>query len=125
VSGNEHSDEAAPVLGDEVAVARRHELFREVNEEIEQLDERWDVSPASQLIVLCECGDPRCLERIELPRPAYEAVRAERNRFLLKPGHQIADSDRVIETHDDYLVAENHGSAAEAATGLPPRREAR
>jgi hypothetical protein len=44
VSRNEYTDRASPALGDEFAVARRRALLREVNEQIEQLDERWAVS---------------------------------------------------------------------------------
>ena len=97
-------------------------LFREVNERIEGLHETFGVRPAAMTIV-CECGDPQCLERIEVPMGEYEDVRAEPARFLVSPGHVIPDVEEVVEQGDGYEVVEKHeGGPAEYAAEHAPEQ---
>jgi hypothetical protein len=93
-------------------------LLREVNEQIEQLNGKWESDGEDG--ILCECGDPGCLEKIEIAAAAYEAVRGHSTRFLVRPGH-AAGSERVVEQTDGYLVVEKLGAAAETAIELDPR----
>jgi len=93
-------------------------VFREVNERIEELGEEFD---ASSLEFVCECSDPACNERVSISLAAYEAVRAHPDRFLLLPGHQQLDVERLVEEHDQYLVVEKHGQAGEIAEDSDPR----
>ena len=95
-------------------------LYRVVNEQIEQLGVSW-TQPDDTLIVVCECADPDCLERFELATSLYDAVRAEPTHFVLAPGHQIADVDRVVEAGPDYLIVEKTGEDAQRAARLDPR----
>jgi hypothetical protein len=72
--------------------ARNEEIFRGVNEQIEEGAEQHHVK--GPLPFHCECGQASCLETIELAPPEYERVAAERYRFLLVPGHE----DPLIES---------------------------
>jgi hypothetical protein len=47
---------------------------------------------------LCECSDMRCLERLELTLEAYEELRSHPDRYLLAPGHEVADATVVRRT---------------------------
>lgn len=95
-------------------------LFREVNERIEDLNETFGVRP-SAMTVVCECGDPQCLERIDVPIDEYETVRADPTHFLVAPGHVIPDVEDVVETGDGYEVVEKHeGGPAEYAAERAP-----
>ena len=68
---------------------RNEALFREVNEQIEDVSKT--VPPDEQLMeFLCECDSRDCVEKINATRTEYEAVRnALRTQFderLRRPG---------------------------------------
>jgi hypothetical protein len=102
---------------------RHQALLREVNERIEQLNGSWESEGEDG--ILCECGHPGCMEKIEIAAAAYERVRRFPTHFLVKPGHAIAGSERMVEQTDGYLVVEKVGHAAEMAIQLDPRRRSR
>lgn len=90
--------------------------FREINEGVRA------TTPDGALSFLCECGRLGCNQLIALSRPQYEAVRANPRRFLVVPGHELAEFEHVVEHHDDYAVVEKHADAAEVAEHTDPRR---
>jgi len=94
-------------------------LLREVNERIEHRNLAW--RPSDRDRVLCECGHPGCLEKIEIASTDYERVRRFPTRFLVKPGHVTAGSERIVELADGYVV-EKLGASAATAIRLDPRR---
>ena len=91
--------------------ARNEEIFRGVNERIEEGAELHAVSGA--LPFHCECGRAACLETIEIPTGRYAAVMRERYRFVVVPGHEEPDIERVLETEPEFLVVEKLGEARE------------
>jgi hypothetical protein len=101
---------------------RRPSLFREVNEQIEQLSREWDSDEPDT--IYCECGHPHCLERIEVTAAAYELVRRFPTRFLVKSGHLNTDTDRIIEESPGHVVVEKRGPAARTAIHDDPRHPA-
>ena len=92
--------------------------FRAVNEQIEELGERFDMSATD---FVCECADAACTARVSLTLHAYEEIRADPSRFLVVAGHQRADAERVVEDHGDYLVVQKFGEAGEVAELNDPR----
>ena len=76
---------------------------------------------AEALSVVCECGDVDCTAKIDVSLASYEWVRTGPARFVIVPGHQIADSERVIRDGNGYLVVEKFGDARAAASELDPR----
>jgi hypothetical protein len=103
--------------------ARNEALFREVNERIEEVDERLGhVAPEpSQLIVLCECGTESCTGRLELTRAQYEAVRSDAKRFFVLPEHVDPRIERVVEEHAGFAVVEKFEHEAAVANKHDPR----
>jgi hypothetical protein len=101
--------------------ARNELLFREVNERVEEINDRLDGAGPSPMIFVCECGNTDCNEKIELTRPQYEALRANPKHFAVLPGHEDLKIARVLEQHDGFLVAEKTGEAAEMAIEEDPR----
>jgi hypothetical protein len=69
----------------------------------------------------CECGSNGCEAIVELPLAEYEHVRAHPERFLVAPGHDQHEVDRVVFTGARYVVVETDGEAAEIARDLDPR----
>jgi hypothetical protein len=64
---------------------------------------------------LCECLRADCNEVVELDADEYEGVRADRRRFFVLPGHELAAIDAVVERHERYLVVDR------ASKGFPVR----
>jgi hypothetical protein len=72
---------------------------RRVNEAIERGE--GNTGPT---VFVCECGYLGCSSTLELEIDEYEGVRTDFDRFLVIPGHEIPEVDRVIERHSEYLV---------------------
>jgi len=108
----------------EEQVARNEVLFREFNERVEDVAEGFDLrgeGDALPIEFVCECGQRDCLERIELTRGQYEAVRSDPRRFVVVPGHEDPRVARIVEKHRRFLVAQKHDEAAEVAVEHDPR----
>ena len=89
---------------------------RRVNEAIERGTD--DVRP----VFVCECGNLGCQAKVMLSIPAYEAVRQDFDRFLVVPGHEIANVDQVVEEHPGYLVVVKVEPEAKAMAEKADRR---
>lgn len=94
-------------------------LFREVNERIEDVARLHGADDA--LDFLCECGRRDCLAAIGLSREEYESVRAEPDRFLVAPGHEEPDIERVVSETERFFVVEKTGEAGAFAEASDPR----
>jgi hypothetical protein len=95
-------------------------LFRNVNERIE------DVSTALApddvpMEFLCECDDTDCLEKVSVTQAEYEAIRAVATQFVVLPGHEDPDIERVVQQTERFLVVEKEGQAAHDAEESDPR----
>jgi hypothetical protein len=85
-------------------VAENEATFRRANESLYrrfQELETVDLAP-----FLCECGDDRCTRTIRLNLQEYEEVRSQPGRFVIVPGHEILDVERVVEAGERYDVIE-------------------
>jgi hypothetical protein len=104
--------------------ARNEALFREVNERIEELEAGLTgYGEDDSLLVgfVCECSREDCGETIEVTRAHYNAVRNESTRFLVLPGHETPDLERVVDRHPHFLVVEKLGDAGDIAAAEDPR----
>jgi len=61
---------------------------------------------AGRLTFVCECADRDCTERIQLSASEYAGIRRDPRRFVVVPGHEFAELERVVEAHDGYEVVE-------------------
>jgi hypothetical protein len=100
--------------------ANHQVLFREVNERIAELSGEWSDTGVS--LFVCECSDPGCTETLEISPDEYERARADGARFVVTPGHQQAEVERVVADLDRFLVVETVGAAAAIARSNDPRR---
>ena len=104
---------------DRERIAKTEALFRNVNEGIKEASDRFD-SPTAEFV--CECGDPSCTERIEVPLEEYEDVRDEANHFVVRPGHVMGPIEKVVERRRRYAVIEKVDRVvARVAKRLNPR----
>jgi hypothetical protein len=90
-------------LDDKVRRARTEALFRDVNERIAESAHRFD-APSTQFV--CECADPSCTHRLEATLVEYEEVRADGATFMLAPGHDHSDIERVVQDKGRFHIVE-------------------
>jgi hypothetical protein len=96
-------------------IAKNEAVFRAANLEIESA-EREVGGAADELIeVLCECGRQGCRGVITLTAARYEAAHSQDDRFVVLPGHESPEIERVVEEHADYLVVDKFGEAEDIA----------
>jgi hypothetical protein len=96
-------------------------LFRNVNEQIAAAAERFEVESAR---FYCECHDPACGGRVEVPIDEYEDVRAKPTRFVHLPSHVETRFERVVARKHGYAVVEKFGrKLAAVVRRLDPRTE--
>jgi len=94
-------------------------LFRDVNERIAESAQRFD---ADNTEFVCECADPNCTHRIDVTLEKYEDVRADGATFLLVPGHEHDDIERVVERSGRFHVVEKvQTTVRETVRRLNPR----
>ena len=90
----------------EERVARNEALFREVNENVQQLAERFSTAPDAPAGFVCECADDACTSLVDVPLEVYERVRRDPRRFVVLPGHVLGEIERVVEETPGYVVVE-------------------
>jgi hypothetical protein len=105
-----------PPPSDSVSVGRQV-LRRELND---RLYVRANGS-TQKFEVFCECGRRSCRESVKsgiLVSPElYEKLRRVPTHFLIKHSHAAA-ADRVVDSHDGFLIVEKFGADGLAAIQL-------
>lgn len=101
------------------SAAKNEEVFRDVNNLIEQGAERLGV--ARRLPFHCECADASCSETVELAPIEYDRIASHRFRFVVQPGHERAEIESVVSTTERYVVVEKQGEAREQIDRDHPR----
>ena len=104
-------------------LARNEAVFRDLNEEIEQLSDRWEVrSDGREIAFVCECCSLECAEKVSLEREAYERVRENGARFVIGPEHHDPELEDVVERHPAHWIVQKHeGAPADRARRSDPR----
>jgi hypothetical protein len=105
----------------EERAARNEALFREVNEEIRDLDSRFGGERAGAFV--CECADETCVVLLSVPGEEYVAVRGHPRRFVVAPGHEDPALETVVERRKGYFVVEKYGTPGDIAERLDPRSD--
>jgi 5-bromo-4-chloroindolyl phosphate hydrolysis protein len=101
-------------------MARNEALFREVNERIE--DVQKPLAAEERIDFLCECGNDDCTQPISLTLAEYERIRQDPQHFVVVPGHDVVDVERIVERTDRYAVVEKlPGAPAKIALERDPR----
>ena len=93
--------------------------FRKVNETLRATKPLAD---ADELFPFrCECGVLGCNRLVELTVPEYEAVRRWPTRFFILDGHEITETERVVERHHRFVVVQKEDDSARVAVDTDPR----
>lgn len=101
-----------------VQVAKNEDAFRDVNEQIRNLQEGF-VVPAHTTFV-CECSRDDCHASVEASLDEYRQVRADPRHFLVAPGHVDGEHERIIRSNTRFTVVEKFGLAGAIADATAP-----
>ncbi len=101
--------------------AHNQSLYRSVNERLKDLNETFDDVSAQTGEWICECADTECTRRVTAPRADYEAVRRNGRTFIVYPGHVFSNVERVVASHEHFVIVEKLNDSGEIAEELDPR----
>jgi hypothetical protein len=106
------------VKSEELKTAKTESRFRDVNERIAESAERVG---SDEVALVCECDDPDCGTSIEATLDDYEDTRANGAHFIVAPGHEHPDRERVLTTRPGYRIVEKLRAVGDVAKRLNPR----
>jgi hypothetical protein len=104
---------------EELHIAKTESRFRDVNERIAETADRIGANEAE---IVCECADPECGERLAAPLDDYEQTRANGSHFLVAPGHEEQEHERVVRTRPGFRIIAKLRGVGAVARRLNPRR---
>src|SRR5436190_23442929 len=104
-------------------LARNEALYREVNERVAEVADRFlEVEGQTPVSFICECGAVTCTEPIVTTLAEYEAIRSEPTRFAVIPGHELPEIETIVGRRSGYFVVEKRQKdAEEVARETDPR----
>ena len=91
--------------------ALNESAFRAVNERMAELGEWFD----GDTPFVCECSRADCSERLTVTPEAYQQTRAEERFFIVAPGHQQLEFERVVSEAQGWVLVEKVGEAGDVA----------
>jgi hypothetical protein len=102
-------------------VALNEAVFREANERIQELNQTF-ATFTNELVLVCECGDGHCAEKISMAPDAYEELRSDSANFAVVPGHEMPEVEKVIAQREGYdVVRKDKGIPRKVAEITDPR----
>lgn len=85
---------------------RNELLFRAVNEKLRALNADFEGFAGEQALFVCECSRIECIEHIELAVATFDGVCNTLTQYVVAPGHDSPDLERVVVRETTYLVVE-------------------
>lgn len=80
-------------------LARNEAYWRELNADLAR-------AAGDTASFVCECGLPNCVEILHMPLETYQRWHEDDRHFVVKPGHEVPEVERVIESVAEYSVVE-------------------
>jgi hypothetical protein len=84
-------------------------LLREVNERIADiLGASREIFVGEDMLTefLCECSNSDCTATLSVSLLEYKGIRSSPNLFVVLPGHETPEVDRVVEAHATFSLVE-------------------
>jgi hypothetical protein len=96
-------------------VAANEASFREINATLHEGLSRAQLEQDEPVAFVCECGVATCHALVRIPIDRYQAARAHPERFLIVPGHEALDVERVVDRGESWAIVEklDRGDALE------------
>jgi hypothetical protein len=103
-------------------LAENEVVFREANEQVQEgmtrlrksakaggFDDLYQNKSGEQetpLHFYCECADEKCRQRIIMTPSKFKELHSSSTRFVIKPGHQVPEVERVILEDKQFMVVD-------------------
>ena len=101
-------------------IGENEAVFRSVNEQVRSLTGTLSSSNGTMKVV-CECGARSCTEQFEIEGGAYADVRADPTLFVVKPGHDLPETETVVAKNEIFwTVRKDPGIPAAIARATAP-----
>lgn len=101
-------------------IGENEAIFRSVNEQIRAFDATL-TAPTEGMRIVCECGARSCTDQFEIDLADYAKVRAESTLFIVKPGHDLPETETVVSRNEVYwIVQKDPGIPAAIARATDP-----
>jgi hypothetical protein len=98
-------------------LAANEAIARQVNEQVEQLGQRWNAAD-EPLEILCECSLAHCTLRLEVSMADYNRVRQNDARFMLVDDHVDEEIERRVDKVGEVTVVEKIGPGRDVVIEL-------
>jgi hypothetical protein len=89
-------------------IEENEKLFREVNERFREVHAGYGSGRDPEWV--CECGDETCFEKIVVAIDEYREIRGHGNWFMIRPGHEKLDVERIVGEREGFVVVEKDGA---------------
>ena len=86
----------------ELRAAQNRMMFRMVHDRVG--DESGDLRVAPELAFACECARDTCVETVPLPPLQFLAIGSDRNRFIVRRGHESLEVEEIVAERDGFLI---------------------
>lgn len=87
---------------------QNEELMEQLNRRMEralgEIREADDEDRNAPIAFLCECSHLDCRERIHLAPSRFDRIHRDSEVFVLVPGHEIPDIEKVVDQEGDFLI---------------------
>jgi hypothetical protein len=80
------------------------ELNRRMERMLEEIREDEDTDADAPIAFLCECSHLDCRERVHLEPSLFDRIHKDPDVFVLVPGHEVPDVERVVDQVSDFLI---------------------
>jgi hypothetical protein len=97
----------------EARMAANEAFFRSINERLET-----QTPDSPMLIVLCECADEDCAQRLQVTRREYEEIRSDSAQFVVAHGHAEPEIEDVLAHTDRFELVRKVGLGVDIARRL-------
>jgi hypothetical protein len=102
--------------------AANEAIFREVNEQVVDLQTVFAADHHAPLTLVCECHRLGCAELVQVEVETYELVREDGAAFIVVSGHEDPAVEEVVESGDGFVVVRKRaGEPREIALETNPR----
>jgi len=82
-------------------------IFRDANQTAQQFIEQVEgPHSAKKAGFYCECSNLDCRERIELTAEEYKRLHQNKRHFVVVPGHEMPQVEKVIQQETTYSLIE-------------------
>lgn len=113
-------------------LAENEVVFRKANEKVQkaledalkEAEEYGIDAPDTDipLHLFCECADDKCLERVVLTIAKYNELHPNPATFVILPGHEVAQIEKIIKKTKDYYVVEKYATPKQTDVKLHSKK---